>query len=106
MDFNDYQQHASETSMTPSELKGKIYYPAIGLAGEVGELLNKIKKIARDNKQADIDDIKGELGDVLWYVSELASQFGMSLEDVAKHNVAKLKSRKDRGMIQGSGDNR
>lgn len=104
MDMSEYQRKASSTAIYPK--KYKLYYPATGLAGETGELLNKIKKRMRDRKKLDRDDIMAELGDVLWYVSQVATDMGLSLDEVAKHNISKLRSRKRRGTLKGSGDNR
>ncbi len=106
MDFAEYQKGAKSTAVYPKRLDGGVYYPALGLAGEVGELLNKIKKTARDGKELDIEDIRGELGDVLWYVSQIAEEIGISMEDIAAHNIEKLRSRKERGVISGNGDRR
>ena len=90
---------------------GKNYvYPTLGLAGEAGEVANKIKKISRDDKDiitdARLAEISDELGDVLWYISQLATELGLVLEDIAIGNLKKLKSRKDRTILQGSGDQR
>jgi NTP pyrophosphatase (non-canonical NTP hydrolase) len=84
------------------------YYPALGLAGEVGEYCNKLKKVMRDNDGL-IDDkfiefAKGELGDILWYLSQCCSELDLSLNDVAEANIQKLASRKERGVITGNGD--
>jgi NTP pyrophosphatase (non-canonical NTP hydrolase) len=106
MDFNEYQSNAKKTAVYPSSLEGRFYYPALGLAGEAGELCNKIKKIARDNAPIDKEQIKGELGDCLWYISQLATEFGISLDDIGIHNIGKLASRAERGVIKGSGDMR
>ncbi|MCL5112120.1 MAG: nucleoside triphosphate pyrophosphohydrolase family protein [Candidatus Marsarchaeota archaeon] len=106
MDLNEYQDNAKKTAVFPDALDGRFYYPAIGLAGEVGELLNKIKKIARDSAEINKEDLKSELGDVLWYLSQLAEELGISMEDVAAHNLEKLRDRAERGKIHGSGDNR
>ncbi|MEM0201069.1 MAG: nucleoside triphosphate pyrophosphohydrolase family protein [Candidatus Micrarchaeaceae archaeon] len=106
MDFIEYQKNTKTTAIYPDVLEGRFYYPALGLAGEVGELLNKIKKIARDKKAPDINDLKGEIGDVLWYLSQLSNEFGIDLNEAAEENIKKLKSRKERGVISGSGDNR
>ena len=70
------------------------------------QLLNKIKKIARDNMEIDRDDLKGEIGDILWYLAQISTELGIDFEDVALHNLEKLKSRHERGKIAGSGDNR
>lgn len=86
------------------------YYPALGLAGEVGEFCNKLKKVMRD-KGGEIDReflefAEGELGDIQWYLAALCSELGLDLEKIAVKNLEKLASRKERGKIQGSGDNR
>jgi len=106
MDFSEYQKNAKKTAIYPKALDGGIYYAAIGLSGEVGELLNKIKKIARDEGTFDVEGIKGELGDVLWYVSQIAEEMGLSLDDIAEYNIEKLRIRKEKGALSGSGDER
>ncbi len=106
MEFNEYQKLAKETAEYPDRLEGGFYYPALGLAGEVGELLNKIKKIARDSIQIPREEIISELGDILWYLSEIARRFDISLEEVAEYNIKKLMDRKRKGTIHGSGDKR
>lgn len=102
--MNDYQAAAYATAIFPDEVR--ILYPALGLAGEVGEVLNKIKKHYRDGVPLDREALKAELGDVLWYVAVLAEDLDISLEMAAQDNLAKLQSRKSRGTLQGSGDNR
>jgi NTP pyrophosphatase (non-canonical NTP hydrolase) len=77
-----------------------------GLIGEVGEISEKLKKILRDGKELDLENMKKELGDVLWYLTALAEDFALTLEDIAYTNVNKLESRAQRGVISGSGDNR
>ena len=69
-------------------------------------MLNKIKKIARNNIQIKREEIISELGDILWYLSETARNFNISLEEVAEYNLKKIRSRKERGTLRGSGDNR
>lgn len=87
-----------------------LYYPALGLAGEAGEVCEKIKKIMRDKEgilsDADSLELSKELGDVLWYVSALACELNVALSTVVEDNLAKLSSRQERGKLQGSGDNR
>jgi NTP pyrophosphatase (non-canonical NTP hydrolase) len=109
MDFIDYQKKANETALYP-KLEYPWVYPAFGLSGESGEIMEKLKKVIRDNK-GEIDDekrdaLKKELGDVLWYVNALATELGLSLDDIATDNIAKLNSRKERNLIKGDGDYR
>ena len=109
MDFNKYQSFTKKIAIYPKVGK-KFVYPTLGLLGEAGEIAEKVKKIFRDGKsrvsRQDIAEIKKELGDVLWYVSQVASEFGIALNDVAKDNIKKLSSRKARGKLHGNGDNR
>jgi len=102
MNFNEYQKLARSTAIYPEEYK--VIYPALGLCGEAGEVAEKVKKNIRDGKS--LDGVGLELGDVLWYISALADDLGVTLEEVAQANVDKLTSRKERNMISGSGDNR
>ena len=95
-----YQQLCTETQIYPRE--HAVFYPALGLAGEAGEVANKIKKIMRDRK-GDVnnlsgeikDDIASELGDCLWYISALATDLGIGLDGVAVENIKKLDKRQD-----------
>jgi len=107
--FDSYQLSAQQTAIYPS-LGHLIVYPALGLAGEAGEVAEKIKKMCRDDDCALTDDrkaaLKKELGDVLWYVSEVARQAGLSLSDVAKSNIEKLNNRAKNGTLSGDGDDR
>lgn len=109
MNFNDYQSLSRRTALYPS--KGyNFVYPTLGLAGEAGEVAEKVKKILRDKDgvvdTADKESLKKELGDVLWYLAQLATEFGLSLDDIADANLKKLSSRMERGKIGGDGDNR
>ncbi|MEQ1500535.1 MAG: nucleoside triphosphate pyrophosphohydrolase family protein [Parcubacteria group bacterium] len=110
MELNEYQKRAVETAVYPD--KYKIIYPAVGLGDEAGEVLGKVSKWLRGDDgdgemtQERKEAIKLELGDVLWFVSNLAKDIGFSLEDVAVSNIDKLQSRKERGVIRGDGDNR
>ena len=105
-----FQGRAHETSHDTMIGGDMLLYPVLGLAGESGELLNKIKKIYRDSggvyTHEDRNAVIDELGDILWYVSEVATQLGIELSIVAERNLLKLASRKQRGVISGSGDNR
>jgi NTP pyrophosphatase (non-canonical NTP hydrolase) len=104
MEFKTYQELAQTTAIYPVE--AKVYYAALGLAGEVGEICEKVKKNIRDGSVLDKDDLTKELGDVLWYLSALSTDLEISLEDVAITNYEKLKSRQERNVLTGSGDNR
>ena len=111
MTFDEYQEFAKTTAIYPDN--AKVVYPTLGLSGEAGEVAEKVKKNIRKSKFGsfefygnELDDIAKELGDVLWYVSALASDIGYDLEIIAQMNVDKLKSRMERDKLQGSGDNR
>ncbi len=103
MRLNDYQHEAASTAIYP-KAKG-LEYTTLGLVGEAGELANKVKKILRGDS-VDFFALRDELGDVLWYVAALATELGYPLEIVAKRNLEKLASRKERGVTKGEGDNR
>jgi NTP pyrophosphatase (non-canonical NTP hydrolase) len=109
MEFSNYQAAARETAQYPNMGKN-VYYPTLGLAGETGEVAEKVKKLMRDHggvlTPERRDALKKELGDVLWYVAALCSELELSLDEVAEHNVAKLRDRRERGKIGGDGDNR
>ena len=108
MDFNEYQNFTNSTAIYPKEVG--LYYTTMGLVGEAGELANVVKKVIRDDggelTDAKVKKLVKELGDVLWYASEFASGLGVSLNDVACKNIEKLTSRKERGTLGGSGDDR
>jgi len=109
MDFDNYQIEARKTAVYPNKDKNFIY-PTLGLVGESGEVAEKIKKILRD-KNGTFDNesklgLKKELGDVLWYLSNLCDELNFSLSDVARINLEKLNLRLTTNKISGSGDNR
>ena len=109
MDFKTYQKKARETALYP-DLGSNFIYPTLGLVGEAGEVAEKVKKVIRD-KNGIFDEesksaIKKELGDVLWYLSNLCNEFNFKLEEVALINLEKLKLRASKGKISGSGDDR
>jgi NTP pyrophosphatase (non-canonical NTP hydrolase) len=107
--FSNYQDVAKTTALYPNVGKNP-FYPTLGLAGEAGEVANKVKKIMRDTDgeiSSEVrDDLRKELGDILWYVSTLATELGLSLEEIAQGNLDKLKKRMEEGKIKGNGDNR
>ena len=104
MNFNDYQALSISSAVYPA--KDKITYPMIGLCSEVGEVADKIKKNMRDGNTFSKEDIKKELGDVLWYVSALANDLDIRLDDIAQSNIFKLQKRLEEDKIHGSGDDR
>ena len=107
-DLDMYQKVALTTAIYPREQA--IIYPTLGLAGEAGEVANKVKKIIRDGSDSKdeklVSEIKAEIGDCLWYIAVLASDFDIKLSDIASANLEKLEKRKEKGTIHGSGDNR
>lgn len=107
---NDYQEFTAETALYPEAGTGSVnelMYAALGLSGEAGEIANNIKKLYRDgDNDALRDKTKKELGDVLWYAARLATALDITLSDAMETNKAKLLSRKERGVIGGSGDDR
>lgn len=109
MDFSEYERKARETAAYP-RMGSNIFYPALGLAGEAGEVADKVKKIIRDDNEILTpqrkDALVKELGDVLWYVAALGNELGVSMEEIARINLEKLASRKDRRQINGEGDDR
>lgn len=106
MDFNEYQMEAIDTAVYP-KLNG-LTYAVLGLVGESGEVAEKMKKMMRD--EIPLEDVKRdigyELGDVLWYLANLANEIGMTLDDVATLNLLKVRDRTERHKIHGNGDYR
>ena len=106
--LDEYQMFVRSTKVYDKEYH--LVYPVLGLVNEAGEVAGKIKKLMRDDEgqltQERFDDIVSELGDVLWYVTAVADDLGISLSNVFYDNFTKIKSRKERNMIKGSGDNR
>jgi NTP pyrophosphatase (non-canonical NTP hydrolase) len=109
MKFSEYQEKSRVTALYPDK-DNNFIYPTLGLVGESGEIAEKIKKVLRDDGGKLSEDKKieigKELGDVLWYISQLATELDMNLDEIAQGNIDKLYSRLDRGVIGGSGDNR
>ncbi len=110
LNFSDYQLGAAKTAIYPGRGEGNWIYPALGLAGETGEICEKIKKALRDDSGKMTDERKAalrkEIGDVLWYIATLCTELDLELEEVAEENLAKLAARQASGKLHGSGDNR
>lgn len=112
MNFDDYARGARSTAHYPEV--AKLLYPVLKLAGEAGEVAEKLGKLMRDEgwepgmalSEAQRDAMVLELGDVLWYIAAASHDLGVSLDEVAERNLQKLADRKRRGVIGGSGDHR
>ena len=109
MNFNDYQTKSRTTAKYPA-IGHPVIYPTLGLVNEAGEVAGKIKKVFRD-KDGEINEetrsaLKAELGDVLWYLAQVATELDLTLDEIAEYNIAKLLDRLERGKIRGDGDNR
>jgi NTP pyrophosphatase (non-canonical NTP hydrolase) len=108
MRLSDYQRESRRTAEYPRA--AWLAYPALGLAGEAGEVAEHAKKAIRDDGGSVSEERKAamskELGDVLWYVAQLATELGLDLERIAEQNLQKLLSRQQRGVLSGSGDDR
>lgn len=110
MTFDEYQRQALTTAQSAHEPLMEQTIWAMGVAGEAGEVVEKWKKIVayKEGKITpdDLDELAKELGDVVWYIAVMAHSLGLSFDDIMNRNVEKLKSRKARGVIMGTGDNR
>jgi len=108
MELSEYQRRSRRTAEYPRT--AWLSYPALGLAGEAGEVAEHAKKTIRDDggevSDARRDAIAKELGDVLWYVAQLATELDLDLDAIARGNLEKLLSRQRRGVLSGSGDER
>lgn len=106
MNFDEYQSLSRKTAIYTMA----VIYPTLGLCGETGEFANKVKKIYRDNddivNKEMYNDLISELGDVLWYLSNCATDLGMNLNSIAEMNIRKLSDRKKNNTIKGKGDKR
>lgn len=105
MDFKEYQERAKDTAI----YKDKIIYPALELSSEAGEVCGKVKNWLRGDYKSDVVfklDIIKEIGDCLWDLAMIANDLDICLNGAAEYNLAKLQLRKEKGLIQGSGDNR
>jgi len=110
MTFDEYQKKAIVTNLRKDDKFKELMQQVLGLADESGEVLAKFKKWIRDDDadfdKLDTENIKKELGDILWYIAVVADDLGISLDDLASYNIEKLASRHKRGTLKGSGDNR
>lgn len=112
MNLNEYQSLASRTAIYPEQGQqwGGLIYCALKLNGEAGEVADKIGKAIRDEggliSDARREALILELGDVLWYVANMARELSASLDQIAERNLAKLAARKAEGTLRGDGDNR
>jgi NTP pyrophosphatase (non-canonical NTP hydrolase) len=108
--LDDYQKQAFVTNLPKSDRLKELMQQVLGIGDEAGEVLAIFKKWVRDDDAdialLDTANVAKELGDVLWYVAVLAHDLGLSLDDIAEANIAKLRSRQQRGTLTGSGDNR
>ncbi len=95
MDMDDYQRTAQSTDQRPGSTSEAFIVPLLGLAGETGALLTEYKKLIRDGSEYSrfTTQLKEELGDVLWYTANLATKFGLSLQEIAEANLAKTQDR-------------
>jgi NTP pyrophosphatase (non-canonical NTP hydrolase) len=108
--FDAYQVGTARTAIYPGQGEiGGVLYTALGL-GEAGEVQNKVKKILRDDggkiTPERRDMIAKELGGNLWYISQLATELGLSLCSLAQQNLDELASRQQRSTLNGDGDDR
>lgn len=111
--FTEYSADAAGTVTYP-DLGNNLVYPAMGLAGEAGEVCDKVKKIWRNQgrmsgKELSPEEVLAlgrEMGDVLWYLNAMCQELGITLEGIAKVNINKLWDRRERGVIKSEGDNR
>ena len=104
-----YEMKAGQTAIFPKNQA--LEYLALGLTSEAGEVAGKVKKLIRDGEDVEGFELKkmaiaSEIGDVLWYCAMMAKEVGVPLNDIMKDNLKKLHGRKERGTLQGSGDDR
>lgn len=93
MKFREYQELAKRTANDGNEKKYKMANYSMGLSGEAGEVTDYLKKVVFHGHSMDREKLKDELGDVLWYLSNLAELMDIDLDEVASHNIDKLKKR-------------
>lgn len=111
MTLNEYQAFCLSTSEALGVNEDdRFIIASMGVVGEAGEVIEKVKKLLRDYNGVMTDDFKkglvGEIGDVMWYCAVLSDEIGYDLCTVSQKNIDKLLSRLERGVIAGNGDNR
>jgi NTP pyrophosphatase (non-canonical NTP hydrolase) len=108
VELSEYQRLSRRTAGYPRE--AWLTYPALGLAGEAGEVAEHAKRVIRDDGARVTEERREamckELGDVLWYTAQLASELELDLDEIAAGNLEKLFSRQQRGVLHGAGDDR
>lgn len=104
IEANRFQEWTRSTAIYPKH-RG-VEYCALGLASEVGEVCDKLKKSIRDKSALNIEAVKMELGDVLYYLARTADELGIPFGTVFTANIDKLEDRKARSVLSGSGDDR
>lgn len=97
MRLDEYQALAARTSQPDQPIRDRLAMDSLGLNGESGEVADIVKKALFHGHPLDREQIGKELGDVLWYVADAASAIGLSLEDIARGNIAKLRARYPEG---------
>jgi NTP pyrophosphatase (non-canonical NTP hydrolase) len=109
MDLTEYQSRSRTTAVYP-QAGANLLYPTLGLCGEAGEVAEKVKKMIRDDDGLLTEERRAalakELGDVLWYLAQIATEADLELDAIAEANIEKLRSRRRRNVLQGSGDDR
>ena len=110
MDMISYQLESKKTAIYPDHGTGCINalaYCTLGLCGEAGEVANKIKKLMRDEDTLALRlKITQEMGDVLWYLAQLATEMDVTLDVIATQNLGILRERAEKNKLHGEGDDR
>lgn len=106
MNLDEYQKETSATNLTKDKKAVNVVHVLCGLSAEVGEVEALFQKAYRGDGKINHLDLVKEIGDVMWHLSELCNAFDISLEACLDVNVKKLKDRKKRNALRGSGDNR
>ena len=110
MTFDEYQKQAIVTNLRKDDTFQELMQQVLGLGDEAGEVLAIFKKWIRDNEadigRLDKKKVAKELGDILWYIAVVAHDLDISFDEIATMNIEKLRSRHERGMLKGSGDDR